>query len=304
MSSLGFFLLAYCHIKSFFDLYTFQVSTRLEDMQYINFSDLPKCDQDWDQMPEIEGGRLCEECNTKMFDFSKMTNLEIIKLHAETEGRVCGHYSPSQLAYPLQEKAELDAPSFFAKAMIGLSTFATTFFANPTTSVAQVPVETVEQNPKRKATKRIVNPIGQAVDSIVLKGQIVDDKAQPLPYASVYVKETEWGVSADELGEFTLVLNKEDVCQKDSFTLVYFFLGFKSVEREIACATFEQKDTWLGEQVLDVDVEILVRTSTVTTSFRTYSRPEGERQTDKVYVQSAKKKWWKGIFRRIFRKRK
>jgi len=266
-------------------------------MQYINFNHLPKCDQNWATMPKIEGGRLCEQCDTKMIDFSGMTNLEIIKIHAETEGRVCGHYLPSQLSSPFQEKKEIDQPSFLANALLGLTTMATTLFVNPSTSGGQIPVEKVEQNQEHQVSQRDSGHIGQVQQHVVLKGQVIDDNATPLPFASVYVKETDWGVSADEFGLFTLILNKDDVCKKDSFTLVYFYLGFKPVERDIDCTTIDRRDIWLGKQGLEANVEVVV----------SGRHSESEIVYTRFYAvpMMQKKKWWqKGFLGRVFRKRK
>ncbi|HHB78291.1 MAG TPA: carboxypeptidase-like regulatory domain-containing protein [Saprospiraceae bacterium] len=270
-------------------------------MKYIDLSKLPLCDQNWATMPKIDGGRLCEKCDTKMIDFSGMTNLEIIKIHAETEGRVCGHYLPSQLASPFQEKEAIDQPSILAKALLGLTTLTTTLFVNPSASVAQIPVEKVEQSQNQQVSRQDSVQHGAVQQHLVLKGQIIDDKAQPLAYASVYVKETEWGVSADKYGLFTLILDKEAVCKKDSFTLVYFFLGFQTVENEYECAAFDDKDdVWLGEQVLETQDEI-----TVTEAVVRGSKPKIERYYSIPFIPEKKKKWWqKGFLGRIFRKRK
>jgi len=269
-------------------------------MKYIDLSKLPLCDQNWATMPKIEGGRLCEQCDTKMIDFSGMTNLEIIKIHAETEGRVCGHYLPSQLASPFQEKEALDQPSILAKTILGLTTLTTTLFVNPSASVAQIPVEQVAQS-QNQVVRRDSVQHGDVSRQIVLKGQIIDDMGEPLAFSSVYVKETEWGVSADEFGFYTLILDKEDLCQKDSFTLVYFYLGFQTIEKEYRCADFdEDDDVLLGKQRLAPSVEVVVL------------RPKVQ---SKVYKTSyyalprlpivEKKKWWqKGFLGRIFRKRK
>ena len=268
-------------------------------MKYINFSELPICDQKWETMPIIEGGRLCEKCNTKMIDFSEMSNLEIIKLHAETEGRVCGYYSPSQLTSPFQEKAELDAPSFLAKAIIGLSTLTTTLFLNPTPSIAQVSTEIVPKKNKNNPNQIKHPNTGQVQEVIVLKGQLLDEERKPLPYASVYIKETEWGVSTDSQGLFTLALKKEDVCKKDTFTVVYFFLGFQTVERKISCTSLDRDELWLGEQILKTKNEIII-------SKKRFEPPLIGHTSFGIAPQpTPKKKWWqKGFLGRIFRKKK
>lgn len=249
-------------------------------------------------MPTIEGGRLCEKCDTKMIDFSGMTNLEIIKLHAETEGRVCGYYLPSQLAHPLQEKTEIDRPSLLAKALVGLSTMASTLLLSPTVVVAQTPVEVVDKGADSSLTKA-AQRTGQTQDSLILKGRMVDKYGLPMPFASVYVKETEWGVSTDIEGNYTLILKRDDVCQKDSITLVYFVLGYKTIENEWECALFDEGEFWLGEQRMSPSVEVVVKAGSLV-------GPPTVHVT-KYYIKFTpeKKKWWqRGVLGRIFRKRK
>jgi hypothetical protein len=58
---------------------------------------LPKpCSEKWDNMTPVERGKLCEICNRKVYDLTKMNNTEIISL-INSEERVCGKIAITQL---------------------------------------------------------------------------------------------------------------------------------------------------------------------------------------------------------------
>lgn len=60
-----------------------------------------------------------------------------------------------------------------------------------------------------------------------LKGNIKDTNGDVVPFASVYVKNTTKGTSANVDGIYTLALNK------GSFTIIYKAIGYKAVEKNI-----------------------------------------------------------------------
>ncbi|MCX7728076.1 MAG: DUF5686 and carboxypeptidase regulatory-like domain-containing protein [Bacteroidia bacterium] len=64
-------------------------------------------------------------------------------------------------------------------------------------------------------------------DEYLLKGHIVDDKKQDLPFASVSIANTNKGTSANDKGEFVLKLNK------GSYILIVQYLGFRKKEVQI-----------------------------------------------------------------------
>ena len=63
--------------------------------------------------------------------------------------------------------------------------------------------------------------------SAVVSGIISDEKGSPLPFASVFVKNSTTGISANYKGKYFLELDA------GKYTLIYSFLGYEKVEKEI-----------------------------------------------------------------------
>ncbi len=60
-----------------------------------------------------------------------------------------------------------------------------------------------------------------------VKGKITDDKGEPLPFASIYVKNTTYGVSSNLKGDYFLELDKGE------YTVTYSFVGYETVEKQV-----------------------------------------------------------------------
>jgi uncharacterized membrane protein len=60
-----------------------------------------------------------------------------------------------------------------------------------------------------------------------VKGVVKDTDDQPLPFASVYVKNTSYGGCTNLKGEYFLELTP------GKYTLVFSFLGFETIEKEV-----------------------------------------------------------------------
>ena len=66
-------------------------------MEKVNLSNIRSCSEVWEDMPVIEGGRLCSACNKCITDFRNASNYEIAYQFAFSEEAVCGIYRPDQL---------------------------------------------------------------------------------------------------------------------------------------------------------------------------------------------------------------
>ena len=61
--------------------------------------------------------------------------------------------------------------------------------------------------------------ISIASNAQYLKGKLIDEKGNPMPYANVYVKESTYGVSTDGNGNYFLEL------KPGSYIIVFSFVG-------------------------------------------------------------------------------
>jgi len=60
-----------------------------------------------------------------------------------------------------------------------------------------------------------------------ISGVISNQNGEPLPFASVYIKNTTYGVSSNAFGEYFIEL------KPGKYTIVYSYIGFKSKEKII-----------------------------------------------------------------------
>jgi hypothetical protein len=56
------------------------------------------CSENWDAMPQANGGRHCDKCQKKVHDFTKSKADEFRKVLAENNYNVCGRFSLEQMA--------------------------------------------------------------------------------------------------------------------------------------------------------------------------------------------------------------
>ncbi|MCT4580947.1 MAG: DUF5686 and carboxypeptidase regulatory-like domain-containing protein [Flavobacteriales bacterium] len=91
-----------------------------------------------------------------------------------------------------------------------------------------------------------------------IKGKILDTNNEVLPFASVYIKNTSYGTTSNLKGEYFLEI------EKGKHTIVYSFIGFQIVEKEIEITSAHQTielNIQLKEDVaLLADVEIVAKT--------------------------------------------
>lgn len=100
--------------------------------------------------------------------------------------------------------------------------------------------------------------VGNKVELVTVRGQVLDEFKNPLPGVTISLKGTSIGVASDVEGVFEL-----NVPQKDTIVLVFSFVGMKT--KEIA---------WKGEKVLNVVLVEDVKTmeEVVVTGYQTVKK--------------------------------
>jgi hypothetical protein len=211
----------------------------LENFKY-NLSRLKKCNQYWDEMKPVTGGRHCNKCEKKIVDFSAMSFTDIAFYMAESKEPVCGFYRPEQLEQIKSYKTQLPLA-------IGLTTLLTT----STVSKAENNYNRTEQNVVEKEslqdsaseTSRIGD--NYLTDTVYFTGNIqsfdtTKKMSLPVSYASVIIKGTKTGVSAMENGTFKLpYLPTYDICK---IYLVVMSVGLETREIEVNYSGQKQID--------------------------------------------------------------
>lgn len=229
----------------------------------INLSNLKKCNQVWNDMPENEKGRLCLKCSNTIIDFRKMTDSEIAETHLFSEQKVCGLYKKEQLAKPKQKEKNIKINnwnSFY----FGLFSFLS-FSSYSQEKTEPIKTEQTEKKYDSISNEVIKNkPERQSIvkDSIIISGRLTDENNEPLPGGNVIIKGTKIGASSDFDGLYRLSIKKElDSLKK--LTLIYSYIGYKTTERII--------ETDINERV--INIEFKYDPNSITEFIVTYKAP-------------------------------
>ncbi|HET7462418.1 MAG TPA: carboxypeptidase regulatory-like domain-containing protein [Longimicrobium sp.] len=141
-----------------------------------DLSKLPMCDQDWETMEKLpDGRRLCARCHHPVTDFRGMSKYEITLLHAMSEERVCGVYSPEHLA-PVAPPQ----PGRFRSGLVTLTLGASLLAARADAQSAQPPATEQAQLPRdaspAKSDEQAPAPAPAAAqtDTLVIRGTVRD----------------------------------------------------------------------------------------------------------------------------------
>lgn len=192
-------------------------------MEFDNFKPqlqrLKKCDQVWDEMTPVSGGRQCAKCDRRIVDFSRMNHREIAFFMAEQEAPVCGFYLPEQLPQH-QNKKFLWPMSIGVSAL--LASFSHAVAAPVTNEVYVAPADKTANSPTETSIK---------TDTVIITGTIqtvnsLSGKIETLPGTTILIKGTKTGTYANENGDFRLA----GVPENDTITLVFSFVGFEKKE--------------------------------------------------------------------------
>lgn len=164
------------------------------------------CHENWNSMTIMEQGRHCQSCQKTVTDFSMMTDKEILNHLSQRNADVCGKFTADQLDRTLiGEHKKKFSWSYVWNFVI--ATFLTVNYAS-----AQ---QTTGRPTKAATTNKVITANKGAAEgefSFVvpngirkIEGVIVDSKTNlPIPFASVAVKGTTNGVTADVNGKFSL----------------------------------------------------------------------------------------------------
>jgi hypothetical protein len=216
----------------------------LENFKY-NLSRLKKCDQYWDEMQPVAGGRHCASCRKKIVDFSQMSFTDIALFMSERKEPVCGFYLPEQLRQISNAKSKLPVA-------LGLSTLiATASFAQPAKlndhGIAQVPGTKDTSSASLKTRKPAQQPDNETVfiSGKVLYYDTTEKANLPVAFATVRVKGSSEATVTTEKGEYRLFGTKKNAGQP--VTLVVSSIGFKIKETALIISG---KDTVNAETVM------------------------------------------------------
>lgn len=117
-------------------------------------------------------------------------------------------------------------------------------------------------------------------DNITVKGRVIDNKQQAIPGATVLIKGTTLGVSADNDGRFTLSVPKNVEA-----VLLVSFIGMQS--KEIKYQGEEELNIVLEEDITQIDEVVVVSTGMVDLNLNTFTGSHSSYSGEKLKTISS-----------------
>ena len=187
-------------------------------MKYI--IDIPKpCHEDWDKMPPKNDGRYCDVCKKTIFDFTNLSNRELVN-KLENGENVCARYKASQLNVDLFANKNQGVSKWMY--LLGLTSIFTV--STPVYSQTIDSIETVHKTP---FNKKLNNQINSIQDTIHVKGKVQDEMG-PLPGANVISDSSPVGIQTNFDGEFSIDLIKK--VNKKNYKIEISYIGYETQE--------------------------------------------------------------------------
>lgn len=190
------------------------------------------CHENWSRMDTAERGRFCQSCQKTVTDFTLMDDKEILHFLSRKSESACGRFTADQLNRALLPEHKKRLSWTYAWNLV-LVTFLSAGYAN---------AQSKQPPPKKKIINKTNKPTsrGDIMGSVALEipkelkrieGTVLDGKTNtPIAFATVAVKGTANGASADSSGHFVLpVLLTAD----NEITLEITAIGYEKQEYEV-----------------------------------------------------------------------
>jgi hypothetical protein len=139
------------------------------------------CNENFSAMQEEEGGKHCDKCNHNVYDFSQMTDIELIRFFKAQKTIHCGRFDISQLDRDIKE---ITIPNYFftkfVKIVASIITLIT--FRGFTAKATQINRSNLFlQDKKSSKLKNYLQP-----ENAIIKGTVKDENGNGLENVVVY----------------------------------------------------------------------------------------------------------------------
>jgi CarboxypepD_reg-like domain/Secretion system C-terminal sorting domain len=174
--------------------------------KYISLQIPTSCHESWDGMTTNTKGKFCNNCEKTVIDFTEMSNTQLANFFIKNKEKVCGRFNSEQLhtEYAIPKRTIPWLKYFFT---ITLPAFLFSQKSNGQNNIKNEKVVFVE---KERIETDIEN---KNFSDRILKGKVIDDKGNPVSYASIMITNTRFGTISDEMGKFNLTIkgNKNSI---------------------------------------------------------------------------------------------
>ena len=190
------------------------------------------CHENWDKMTPSQQGRFCSACAKEVVDFTTMSDTEVLHYFLDKKNeKVCGRMYPDQL------NRSITKPVYPEKKKWWYWNYAAMFLvmfqkSNATTIHGGLGVEhsMIEHKPKF-SVKELYNFSKDKLLPLtkVITGKVTDENGEPVSFASIKIKGSSNGISADANGDFSMKADVErDVLQISAVGYETYELALKN----------------------------------------------------------------------------
>jgi hypothetical protein len=216
------------------------------------------CHESWQHMQPNKDGRHCMACRKTVVDFSNMTDREILDHISRASGEVCGRVDKMQLNRGLKEN-NLRKKSWLL--FVWNLLIVVFVFGGKAKAQGGIKYQKVVQVKKDRPEEFIcVLPKPRIISGIVKNGVT----GEPVSYASVILKGTQQGVSADSAGKFLLEVPEIE----DNYELEISSLGFELASFNFSKSEKTDKVYFLSPEADELQKFEFVRDPTVKGAIR------------------------------------
>lgn len=224
------------------------------DMRQLHLTIPEPCHEKWQDMSPTDQGRFCTACAKEVIDFSMMTDAEVLGYFSQVKNEnVCGRTISSQLERVITMPKEPVKSKYWYWNYI---TMLLLFFGKSNKITAQKKGEVVVSQPRPPActvkTGKVIrqpHPFASTQNNILVQGKIVDDHGNPISFASIRVKNTNKGVSADADGNFSISFQQGNILEISALDFITKELAADAVVKELI-VVMERKVKLLSEVVI------------------------------------------------------
>jgi len=279
----------------------------MQQIQRVNLKALKRCDQVWEEMQPIKGGRLCELCNNKITDFRQKSLKEIAQAHVFSDKPVCGLYTENQLNN-VENEVEVESVPWWNSIKTGYLSLAS-FLLTLTTSAQDsnaVPKIKIEQGISQSLDSTITQEMLN--NKYIIRGRVTDIHNDPLEFANVVLKSKTdilHGVTTNKNGEYNLDISTILDTIPERFSLEFSFIGFSmhkvtfnkvDLKKTGKVVQLNSDSTTLNEIVLEVD-QALMDGSTSVVSFGILTNESSDKKNkNNPDIITTKEQNWFGKF--------
>lgn len=204
------------------------------------------CTQNWHAFPQNATGGFCSQCSKTVIDFTQLTDKELYEALQQgnqgNTGKICGRFTKTQLNRAINYQAPYQTTKL-NKILAGLLVLGTTQAEFPNEAKANN-IEIVSN--KGRADHTTKGKEEKTDSTKFIEGRIVDEKLNPIGYASVYFKGKNIGVTTNNNGQFKLMV-------PDSYK--------RKLTIQVSAAGYEPKEMSFNKKQLPVKRELTMKLS-------------------------------------------